>query len=45
MRGRKIANNLRGQVTVDRTLQWILWLIIIGASVFGFVKLVSRFST
>jgi hypothetical protein len=36
--------NKKGQVSTDKTLSWVLWLLILAAVVFGFVKLISKFS-
>ena len=36
--------NKKGQVSTDKTLSWVLWLLILAAVVFGFVGLVSKLS-
>lgn len=33
-----------GQVAVDRSLGWIMWLIIAAVAGYGFVRLIMRFA-
>ncbi len=40
----KTGKNKMGQVAVDTSLTWILWIIIAAVAGYGFVKLIMRFS-